>query len=370
VKALNKKICLLIVVSLELVSIGSFVQGQTNTIVTITPSSMKIQPSLTAAIDVKVDGFENLFAASVTLAFDSTILRYSGIIGGSFLTRNDANSVFLGVVPQPPPPVAPNKITVDQAIWGGGTVSGSGILFTILFTTIRAGSSPITIVSNEFRNGLNEYILAQTDSGKITVNNAPQAVQLLSPPNGITIDTTFSVMLVWSKSIDIDTGDIVRYKVHLTSTFSNLSFSNLSDTAFTLTKDILKENTEFTWYVDATDGIDTALSRQTFKFKTPMVHYPVEIPDVFKVEQNYPNPFNRSTTIRFSVPLATHADVKVYDITGREIVQLMIDGIDAGYYMALWNGKNSKGVAVGNGIYLYVVTAGSYSDAKKMVFLK
>jgi hypothetical protein len=192
----------------------------------------------------------------------------------------------------------------------------------------------------------------------------------LSPPNGSIIDTTLSVILVWTKSIDLDTGDIVRYKVYLTSVFSNLSFRNLPDTTLTLTKDILKENLEFTWYVDATDGIDTALSRQTFKFKTPMVHYPVEIPDVFKVEQNYPNPFDRLTTIRFSVPLATQADVKVYDMTGREIVRLMSDGADAGYSITIWNGKNNKGVAVGSGIYLYVVTAGLYSEVKKMVLLK
>jgi hypothetical protein len=210
------------------------------------------------AIDIIVEGFENLFAASVTLAFDSTILRYNNIVGGSFLARNNASSVFLGVVQQPMPPAAPNKITVDQAICGGGTVSGSGILFTIFFTAVRSGSSPIAIISTEFRNGLNKYILAQIDSGKITVNNAPTPINLLSPLNGSTIDTSLSVILMWSKSIDLDTGDIVRYKVHLISSSSHLSFSTLSDTLFTLKKDVLKENTEFSWYVDATDGIDTA----------------------------------------------------------------------------------------------------------------
>ena len=278
--------------------------------------------------------------------------------------------MFLGVGPQPPPPAAPNRITVDQAICGGGTVSGSGTLFTIIFTALRAGSSPISIVTNELRDGMNNYILTQTNSGEITVNNAPKAFQLLSPKNESITDTTLSVLLVWSKSIDIDTGDIVRYKVHLNSIFSNLSFSNLSDTTFTLLKETLKENTEFTWYVDATDGIDTTLSRQTFKFKTPMVQYPAKIPDVFKVEQNYPNPFNQLTTIRFSVPLATYADVKVYDITGREIIQLMNADINAGCYMTTWDGKNCKGAQMGSGIYLYVVTAGLYREVKKMVLLK
>jgi len=370
VEALNKKLCLLIVLFLELVSICNYAQGQTKTMVSVSPSSMTIHPSRMTAIDIIVEGFENLFAASVTLAFDSTILRYNNIVGGSFLARNNASSVFLGVVQQPMPPAAPNKITVDQAICGGGTVSGSGILFTIFFTAVRSGSSPIAIISTEFRNGLNKYILAQIDSGKITVNNAPTPINLLSPLNGSTIDTSLSVILMWSKSIDLDTGDIVRYKVHLISSSSHLSFSTLSDTLFTLKKDVLKENTEFSWYVDATDGIDTAFSIQTFNFKTPLVHFPVVNPVVFNVEQNYPNPFDRLTTIRFSGHLAPQADVKVYDMTGREIVRLMRDGADAGYYLATWNGKNSEGVAMGNGIYLYVVTAGKYSEVRKMVLLK
>jgi len=370
VKAFNNIVCLLIVVFLEFVSIDTTVQGQTKTTVIVSPSAMTVHPLDTTVIVIKVEGFENLFAASVTLSFDSTLLRYNGIIGGSFLTGNNSNSVFLGVVPLPPPPATPNMIIVDQAICGGGTVSGSGILFTILFTALRAGSSPITIISNEFRNGLNKYIPVQTDSGKITVNNAPMSVQLLCPPNGSTIDTNLSVMLIWSKSIDLDTGDIVRYKVQLTSASANVSFSNLSDTTLTLKKDILKENTEFTWYVDATDGIDTAFSIQTFKFKTPMVHSPVDNPFVFNVEQNYPNPFDRLTTIRFTVPLSTQAIVKVYDITGREIIRLKSDDINAGHSLATWNGKNSKGVSVGSGIYLYVVSAGVYSEVKKMVLLK
>jgi hypothetical protein len=464
VKAFKKYFILFIVVFLNWISNDSFAQVQTQTTVVVSPSSMTVLPSFTTTLDVRVDNAENLFAASVALAFDSTVLRYSSVTGGSFLINNNSNSVFLGVVPQPPPPAAPNKIIVDQAIPGGGTVSGSGVLFTMKFTALRAGSSPITIISVDLRNGSNTSILTQTVSGQITVNqspsiasspvltaltnqlyqyqlqgsdpdgdtlrysliaapaflsitsstglisgiptsgsvgkhtvtvqvedgkgasdqqtytltvmrtnNAPTAVQLLSPLNGSTTDTTLTVMLMWSRSIDIDTGDVVRYEVHLTSAFSNMCISNLSATTLTLTKDVLKENTEYTWYVDATDCIDTTSSTQTFKFKTPVTgfeQYPVENPDVFKVEQNYPNPFNPSTMIRFSVSIASQVSVTVYDMTGREIIRLMNDNVEAGYYTVTWDGKNSKGVAVGSGIYLYVVTAGWYREVKKMVLLK
>jgi hypothetical protein len=461
VKVFKKYFFLFIIIFLKWVSNDSFAQGQIQTTVVVSPSSLTVLPSFTATLDVRVDDVANLFAASVALAFDSTILRYISVTGGSFLTKNNSNSVFLGVVPQPPPP---NKITVDQAILGGETVSGSGVLFTIKFAALRAGSSPITIISVDLRNGSNTSILTQIVSGQVTVNqspsiasspiqtaltnrlyqyqvqgsdpdgdtlrygliaapaflsiasstglisgiptsgsvgkhtvtvqvedgkggsdqqtytlsvvstnNAPTAVQLLNPPNGSTTDTTLTVMLVWSKSIDIDSSDEVRYEVHLTSAISNMCFSNLSATILTLTKDVLKENTEYIWYVDATDGIDTTSSTQTFKFKTPVTgfeQYPVGIPDVLKVEQNYPNPFNPSTVIRFSVPRATQVSVTVYDMTGREIIRLMSDDVEAGYYTVTWDGKNSKGVAVGSGTYLYVVTAGWYREVKKMVLLK
>jgi hypothetical protein len=464
VKAFKKYFFLFIIIFLKWVSNDSFAQGQTQTTVVVSPSSMTVRPSFTVTLDVRVDDVANIFAASVTLAFDSTILRYSSVTGGSFLTKNNTNSVFLGVVPQPPPPAAPNKITFDQAIPGGGTVSGSGVLFTIKFTALRVGSSPITIISVDLRNGSNTSILTQTVSGQVTVNqspsiasspvltaltnrfyqyqvqgsdpdgdtlrygliaapaflsitsstglisgiptsgsvgkhtvtvqvedgkggsdqqtytlsvvstnNAPTAVQLLSPPNGSTTDTPLTVMLMWSKSIDIDTGDEVRYEVYLKSAFSNMCMSNLLATTLTLTKDVLKANTEYTWYVDATDGSDTTSSTQTFKFKTPVAgfkQYPVEISDVLKVEQNYPNPFNSSTVIRFSVSIATQVFVMVYDMTGREIIRLMSDNVEAGYYTVTWDGKNSKGVAVGSGTYLYVITAGWYRAVKKMILLK
>ena len=369
-KAFYNIVCLLLVVFLEFVINHSFAQAQTTTKVIVSPSSMKIQPLRPVAIDIKGDGFDNLFAASVTVAFDSTVLRYLSIINGSFLTRNNANSVFLGIVQHPPPPAAPNIITVDQAICGGGTVSGSGTLFTLLFVAIRAGMSPVNIVSYEFRNGSNKYISVQTDSGIIIVNSTPKTVQLVSPKNGDVIDTTLPVSLVWSKSIDNDTGDNVRYMVHLTSAFSSFTFSNISDTTLPLTKGILKEDTEFMWYVDATDGIDTAFSMQTFKFKTPGTHYLAEIPDVLNVEQNYPNPFNQFTTIQFSVNFATQAEVKVYDMTGREIIRLMSCGVIAGNYKTIWNGRTSTGVVMGSGIYIYEVTAGTHRDVKKMVLLK
>jgi hypothetical protein len=356
------------------ISTDNCAQGQTRITVSLSPSSMSVQPGAIAELDVRVDNAVDLFAASIALTFDTTILHYNTLTGGPFLTGGGKNSVFLGVVPYPPPPSTPNRITVDQAIAGGGTVSGSGVLFTIGFAALRKGSSPVTIDLADLRDGSNAAIPAKTISGQITVNNPPAAVELLSPPDGSTIDTAMTVTLIWSNSIDADTDDAVRYDVHLISANSSVCFGNLPTISLTLTKDVLEEGTDYTWYVDATDGIDTTSSMQIFTLRTPLVagfeRYRMDVPAEIKVEQSYPNPFNSSATIRFAVPLETHVNVTVYDLMGRKIARLMSARAKPGRHSLTWNGKNDEGIAVGSGIYVCLVTAEKHRAARKMILLR
>ena len=110
---INKIISILIIAFLESMHASIILHGQTQAAVTLSPSSLKIQPMVRTLIDVDVEGAVNLFAASVTIAFDSTILRYDSVVGGTLLAQNNANSVFLGVVPEPPPPSVPEKMAAE-----------------------------------------------------------------------------------------------------------------------------------------------------------------------------------------------------------------------------------------------------------------
>jgi len=89
-----------------------------------------------------------------------------------------------------------------------------------------------------------------------------------------------------------------------------------------------------------------------------------------KLLQNSPNPFNPSTAIKFYTPDASDVSIKVYDVLGREITTLINKQTTAGYHIVYWNGRNSRGENVASGIYLYRLTAGSYSETKKMNLLK
>ena len=100
---------------------------------------------------------------------------------------------------------------------------------------------------------------------------------------------------------------------------------------------------------------------------------PIEITDVFEgtvptefeVAQNYPNPFNPVTTIEFTIPAAGFVDLKIYDITGREVASLFRNDVAAGRYSVEWNG-----VSAPSGLYFYRVSYGEQQITRRMLLLK
>jgi len=86
--------------------------------------------------------------------------------------------------------------------------------------------------------------------------------------------------------------------------------------------------------------------------------------------QNSPNPFNPSTTIKFYIPNTSDVSIKIYDMLGREVTTLINEQATAGYHIIFWNGKDSRGENVASGVYLYRLTAGNFSETKKMNLLK
>ncbi len=94
------------------------------------------------------------------------------------------------------------------------------------------------------------------------------------------------------------------------------------------------------------------------------------VPADFGLAQNFPNPFNPSTTIKYYTPKNSFVTLKIYDMLGREIATLVNEQIPPGYHEAIWNGLDGKGESVSSGVYIYRLTAGSFSQTKKMNLLK
>ncbi|MCX7875432.1 MAG: T9SS type A sorting domain-containing protein [Melioribacteraceae bacterium] len=98
---------------------------------------------------------------------------------------------------------------------------------------------------------------------------------------------------------------------------------------------------------------------------------PIEIlPSAFSLEQNYPNPFNPETIISYSLPKQSRVQIKIFDITGKEIRTLIDEERAAGKYNILWDSRNNLGQKVSSGIYIYKIIADNFVQTKKMVLAK
>ena len=89
----------------------------------------------------------------------------------------------------------------------------------------------------------------------------------------------------------------------------------------------------------------------------------------FRLHQNTPNPFHPTTTIRFDLPQRAQVSLRIYDVAGRLVRNLVPGGtLEAGRHEAVWNGQGESGQRVGAGLYFYRLQAGALSETRRMVF--
>jgi carboxypeptidase T len=98
---------------------------------------------------------------------------------------------------------------------------------------------------------------------------------------------------------------------------------------------------------------------------------PTDIPEdikpayEFSLGQNYPNPFNPATAIKYSIPEDGFVKLSVYNLLGEEVTTLVNNLQQAGRYEVEFDASN-----LSSGIYIYKISAGNYSESKKMVLLR
>jgi subtilisin-like proprotein convertase family protein len=83
-----------------------------------------------------------------------------------------------------------------------------------------------------------------------------------------------------------------------------------------------------------------------------------------------PNPFNPVTNVSYGAPTDAHVKLAIYNVAGRLVRTLVDRQIDAGYHVAVWDGRDDNGVEVGSGVYFCRMEAEGFGDAAKMVLLK
>ena len=89
------------------------------------------------------------------------------------------------------------------------------------------------------------------------------------------------------------------------------------------------------------------------------------IPSAYQLFPNYPNPFNPVTTIKYDVPKTSLVKIKVYDVAGKMISELVNRQMEAGSYEINWNGSEYA-----SGVYFYKIETKDFTKVMRMVLIK
>ena len=100
------------------------------------------------------------------------------------------------------------------------------------------------------------------------------------------------------------------------------------------------------------------------------VRYAPPTPQQYSLEQSRPNPFNPRTVIWFSLPLAGHTTLKIYDGMGRQVAVLVDEVLAPGRHAAIWEGVDEHGRKVASGTYYYRLVSGRFARTKSMRLVK
>jgi hypothetical protein len=95
-----------------------------------------------------------------------------------------------------------------------------------------------------------------------------------------------------------------------------------------------------------------------------------KIPRSIELYGNYPNPFNPETRISFALPKPLHVRLRIYNIFGEQVAQLVDGSLAAGRHTITWNSSNPVGQPMSSGIYFYRLETGVGSLTGKMILLR
>jgi hypothetical protein len=94
------------------------------------------------------------------------------------------------------------------------------------------------------------------------------------------------------------------------------------------------------------------------------------IPASYVLSQSCPNPFTTETAIHYHLSRPHAVTIAIYDVAGQLIQTLVNEHLDAGEYVARWDGRSQDGKGASNGVYLCQMKAGEYISAIKILLMR
>ncbi len=134
----------------------------------VSPDTSNVLVDDTFQIQIYIDASINsLMGYDIKVAFDSSVVEVISVDEGSLPGSGGVPTFFHWFDAGLPS----DTVLVNGAVLGT-TVDGPGVLFTITFKALRVGTTPVSFIRYELRDGVNVVISHVTTDGYIVVDAA------------------------------------------------------------------------------------------------------------------------------------------------------------------------------------------------------
>lgn len=160
-----------------------------------------------------------------------------------------------------------------------------------------------------------------------------------------------------------------RLSVSTSPGFGTVMYDTLvTGLSVTLRTGVLSYNTNYYWRLAAVNACGNGNWSSVWNFiveETGIRQISVGVPSEFKLYDNYPNPFNQSSVIGFQCSMRSNVTLKVYDVSGKEVRTLVNEILLPGVYETTFDGSS-----LSSGVYFVRMTAGAFTEIKRIVLMK
>ncbi len=219
-----------------------------------------------------------------------------------------------------------------------------------------SGSGTVTRV---FSLDPNTFVGSEANINAVDPDDAPLPVELTSFSAKV---QGSAVKLVWKSATEVNSYGYEIQKKAENNNWTKVGFvegagNSNSPRTYTFVDKNLVGGTKFVYRLKILD-IDGS-----FEYSDEIN---VEVkPNKFELLQNYPNPFNPSTNIRFTLPETRNVKLDVYNVLGEKVATLLDRKMEAGFHSVRFDASQ-----LSNGIYIYRLQAGNFTQIKKMILMK
>ena len=326
----------------------------------------------TFILDIRAEDVANLANWQFDIAFDPAILEAIDVTEGDFLRTGSTATFFQGGTIDN----ANGRITdlIAARIFTQG-VSGTGTLLQVRFKAIAVGETELMLQKFEFSSSTGTVIPA----GPLQVRIVVEEPRISGDVNGdgrvsildlVLVAQQFGNQVSVGSPVDVN-GDGVVNILDLISVAQGIAGSLGAPPAEIESVDPV---TIEGWIAQARSEDDGSLA---FKEGIENLENLLAslIPEETALLSNYPNPFNPETWIPYQLATPAEVVVTIYDMNGQLVRRLALGHQAAGKYKTQsralhWDGRNQHGEAVASGMYFYTLTAGEFTETRRMLILK